>query len=87
MEKTPTQLAEDISEIHGALAAHDALVFSLVQVLTPAQLQQLSEKLHAEVEAAHAALLNTKANDRLLASLTDQANRHSRRLAGMLAAS
>ena len=87
MEKTPAQLAEDISEIHGALAAHDAMVFSLVQVLTPAQLQQLSAKLHTEVEAAHAALLNSNASDRLLASLTQQASRHKRRLAGMLAAS
>lgn len=87
MEKTPTQLADDISQIHGALAAHDALVFSIVQVLTPEQLQQLGVRLRTEVDAAHAALLNTNANDRLLASLTDQANRHSHRLAGMLAAS
>jgi len=83
MDKNWAALRDEISDIHGALAVHDAFIVAASRTLDMPHLALLQMAMTEEVEATRTFLLNSRASERMLAAVDLQADRFAKRLAGL----
>jgi hypothetical protein len=75
---------DDIADIHGALASMRVIISALARSMPIENLRQFAEQLRSETEAARTHLLNTRASDRMLASMETHCADHQKYLDGLL---
>lgn len=69
------KLADEIADIHAALAVHDAAIVALARTLGPHHHALLLAALAEDLEALKAHALQTRASERMLRSIDEQSDR------------
>lgn len=73
-----------IADIHGALAAQRVITLALARSLPIENLRTFAKEMRSETEIARTHLLNSKASDRMLASMDRHCADHQKMLDELL---